>query len=324
MCSSASAALGSRRTASSSSSGGTSRRKTGSPVRITCAVRSNSSSIRIVRERSRIASAQRLRSGSWWATTTCSISPVSSTSMEIAHQSASSGTASSVRRSSVRSSSSDAVSSAVASPRKEGSFAQPLLGHREPGPLESERRLPSERDLEGLALGRELLVGREGEDEPADRAALADERDTHEPVPGLRAADQFRVALVPLRLRADEDALAGSHRLREREVPADREAAKRVDVPQVVTARRDHLEPLAVVAERRDQPAAGLGRAHALRENRVEDFLRRVDGRERVRDVLQPRSPRRARARSLARRAPRARGPLVRGRASRYRTAPPR
>ncbi len=242
----------------------------------------------MVRERSRISSAQRLRSGSWWATTTCSISPVSSTTIEIAHQSASSGTASSVSRSSVCSSSSDELSSAVASDEEGKPFAQRLLGHREPRPLECERSLPPERDLERAALGRKLLVVREGEDEPADRAPLADQRDAHEPVPGLRAADQFRVALVPLRLRADEDALAGSHRLREREVPADGEAAERIDVPHVVAARRDHLEPLAVVAERRDQPTASLGRAHSLGQHRVEHLLRRVSRRERVRDLLQP------------------------------------
>ena len=289
MCSSASAALGSRCAASSSNSCGTSRRKIGSPVRITCAVRSNSSSIRTVRERSCTASAQRLRSGSWWATTSCSISPVSSTSMEIEHQSASSGTASSVRRSSVRSSSSDEVSSAVASPRK-ASRSRSVCSPAENWARSSASAAcrPS-AILSARRVGRELLVGREGEDEPADRASFTHQRHAHEPVPRLRAADQLRVALVPLRLGADEDALAGPHRLRERKVPADGEAPERLDEPQVVAARGDHVEPLAVVAQRRDQPAASLRCAHAFGEHGIEDFLRRVGGGEGVRDVLQPR-----------------------------------
>lgn len=127
-------------------------------------------------------------------------------------------------------------------------------------------------------------------------------------MPGLRAADQFRIALVPLGLRADEDSLAGPHGLREREVPAHREAPERLDEPQVITARRNHLKPFAVVAQRRDQPAASLGRTHALREHRVEDLLRRVGGREGVRGALQPR---RRIERDLAL-APGALGPLAR------------
>src|SRR5206468_4681396 len=64
-------------------------------------------------------------------------------------------------------------------------LAQRLLGRREPGSLEGERRLPSERDLERAVRGREPLIGREGEDEPADRAALAHERKAHETVARL-------------------------------------------------------------------------------------------------------------------------------------------
>ena len=165
-------------------------------------------------------------------------------------------------------------------------LAQPLLGRGEPSAFEGERSLAPERDLQRAALGGEVLVGREGEDEAADRPALADERDAHEPVSGLRAPDELRIALVSLRLRSDEDALAGAHRLREREVAGDREAAKRLDPLQVVAARGDHLEPLAVVAQRRDQPAAGLGCSHALGQDRVEHFLRRAGSRECVGDTL--------------------------------------
>ena len=64
-------------------------------------------------------------------------------------------------------------------------LAQRLLGRREPGSLEGERRLPSERDLERAVRAREPLIGREGEDEPTDRAALAHERKAHESVTRL-------------------------------------------------------------------------------------------------------------------------------------------
>ena len=111
--------------------------------------------------------------------------------------------------------------------------------------------------------GNSWSVGKE-KTSPPIVPAFAHQRHAHEPVPRLRAADQLRVALVPLRLGADEDTLAGPHRLREREVPADGEAPERLDEPQVVAARGDHLEPLAVVAQRRDQPAASLRCAHAL------------------------------------------------------------
>ena len=111
---------------------------------------------------------------------------------------------------------------------------------------------------------------------------LAHERQAHERVPPLRAPGELGIALVPLPLRADEDAFARPHRFRQRVVTGDREAAERVDVLAVVAAHRDHVEPLAVLAQGRDQPGARLGRTHSFGEDRVEDFLRRPGRDERV------------------------------------------
>ena len=235
--SSAAAAFGSRCTASSSSSCGISRRKTGSAVRITRAVRSNSSSIMIVRERVCIASAQRWRSGSWWATTSCSISPVSSTSMAIAHQSASCGTASWVSRSSVRSSSSEEVSNAVASARNESrcrsacSVAENRARSRASAACRPSAILSARRS--GV---KSWSFPNEKTRPPIGRPSSPTSGTHDEAVPRLRAADELRVALVPLRLRADEDAFARPHRLREGIVPAHREPAERLDPFRVVAA----------------------------------------------------------------------------------------
>ena len=116
---------------------------------------------------------------------------------------------------------------------------------------------------------------------------LAQERQADQPVTRLRASDELGIADVAFSLRAEEDALAGPHRLRERVVAGDREAAERIDVPVVVAARCDHLEPLPVVAQGGDQSAAGLSCAHALDEHRVEHLLWRPRRGECVGDELQ-------------------------------------
>ena len=166
------------------------------------------------------------------------------------------------------------------------SLAQHTLGHGQLHPLERKRGLPRERELQRTALRRELLVRREREGEPADRTVPTHERQADEPVAGLRPADEFGVAAVAFLLRADEDALAGSHRLRQRVVAGDREAAERVDVPAVVAPRRDHVEPLAVLAQHGDQAAAGVGGAHGFDEHRVEHVLRCLRRDQRFGDEL--------------------------------------
>jgi hypothetical protein len=103
----------------------------------------------------------------------------------------------------------------------------------------------------------------------------------------LRHSGELRIPRVALRLGANEDSLSRPHGLRHRVVAGEREAAKRVDVPAVVAAHRHHLEPLAVLAQRRDQAGAGLGRAHALHEDGVEHLLRRPGPHERVGDELE-------------------------------------
>ena len=66
-------------------------------------------------------------------------------------------------------------------------LVQPLFGGDQARPLERDGGLPGERELQRAPRGRELLVGVEGEDEAADRAAVDGQRQAGEPVPRPRA-----------------------------------------------------------------------------------------------------------------------------------------
>jgi hypothetical protein len=166
-------------------------------------------------------------------------------------------------------------------------LAQCLLRHRQVHPLERERGLPRECELERPARRWKLLVGGEGEHQSPDGAVLARERQADEGMTGLRPSCELGIAEVAFRLRAEEDALSCPHRLRERVVAGDREAAERIYEPGVVATRGDHLEPLAVIGQRGDQPAAGVGCAHSLDEQCLEHLLRGPRRDEGVGDELQ-------------------------------------
>ena len=118
---------------------------------------------------------------------------------------------------------------------------------------------------------------------------MTDERQADERVAWLHATDELGITAVLLLSRADENAFAGPHGLRHREVSRDREALIRRDRALVVTAGSVHVEPFPVLAQRRDQAAPRLGGTHAFAQHRVEHLLRGSRGRERVRRSLEPR-----------------------------------
>ena len=167
--------------------------------------------------------------------------------------------------------------------------------------LECLRGLTREGELQSAAVSVEVLVGREGERQAADRPALDDERQAHERVRPLARRTERGVPLQPVLLGAKEDRFARSHGFRKRKVAGNRKLRPALDQARSVTPLRDDLERLPVLAQQRDQAGARLRRRHALGQDGVQHLRRSDRHRQRLGRMLQPRRGSRGALRGLAR-----------------------